>query len=162
MASIVRWDPFQDLVSVQRNLGRMFGDLSGWAVPRRSLEEGAMMLTPTVDVIRRGEDLVFRAELPGVKPEELDISVTQNMLTLKGERREEHETKEEDYYMKESSFGTFERMLRLPEGADVDHIKAEFANGILEVTIPRAAKTEPETHHVTVSTPQAEESTTQH
>ena len=162
MASIVRWDPFQDLVSVQRDLGRMFGDLSGWVVPRRSLEEGAMMLTPTVDVIRRGEDLVFRAELPGVKPEELDISVTQNMLTLKGERREEHETKEEDYYMKESSFGTFERMLRLPEGADVDHIKAEFANGILEVIIPKAAKTEPETRHVAVSAPESEESTTQH
>jgi len=121
-----------------------------------------MMLTPTVDVIRRGEDLVFRAELPGVKPEELDISVTQNMLTLKGERREEHETKEEDYYMKESSFGTFERMLRLPEGADVDHIKAEFANGILEVIIPKAAKTEPETRHVTVSAPESEESTTHH
>ena len=160
MASLVRWDPLQDLVAIQRDVGRMFNDLGGWTMPlpRRRMEGETLMLTPTVDVLRKGEDMVVRAELPGVKPEELDISVTENMLTIKGERHEEHEAKEEDYYVRESSFGTFERTLRLPEGAEIDHIKAEFTDGILEITVPKAAhKEEPTTHHVEISAhPEAE------
>ena len=109
------------------------------------------MMTPTIDVIRQGEDMVIRAEIPGVKPEEIDISVTDNMLTLKGERSEEHETKEEDYYVRERSWGTFERTLRLPSSAEIDHIKAEVHDGVLEVTVPKAAKEAPETRHVEVT-----------
>jgi len=164
MASLVRWDPFQDLAAVQRDMGRMFNDLGGWMMPwpRRHLEGEMLMLTPTVDVLRRGEDMLIRAELPGVKPDELDISVTQNTLTIKGGRREEHETKDEDYYVRESSFGTFERTIRLPEGAEIDHIKAEFTDGVLEITVPKAAPTEPETHHVAISAPPVEEPTKHH
>jgi len=164
MPSLVRWDPFQELVTVQRDAGRMFNDLGGWMLPfpRRQFEAENLMLTPTVDVIRRGEDMLIRAELPGVKPGDLDISVTENLLTLKGERREEHETKDEDYYVRETSWGTFERTLRLPEGADVDHIGAEFADGVLEITVPKAAHKAPETHRVEVATHIVEEPSKHH
>ena len=164
MASLVRWDPFQDLVSLQRDVGRLMADLGGWMTPvsRRQLEGERMMLTPTVDIKRRGEDMVIRAEIPGVKPEDIDIAVTQNMLTLKGVRHEEHETKDEDYYVRESSVGTFERSLRLPEGADLDHVKADFRDGILEITVPKAAQAAPETHHVAITTHGAKEPTEHH
>jgi HSP20 family protein len=159
MVSLVRWDPFADLASVQRDMGRLVSDLGGWEIPapRRLLENEALMLTPTIDVMRRGADMLVRAEIPGVKPEEVDISVTGNMLTLKGERREEHETKDEDFYMRESSYGTFVRTLRLPEGAEVDHIKAEVRDGILEITVPKAAHVAPETHHVAITAAPATE-----
>lgn len=165
MASLVRWDPLRDLVAIQRDVGRMFNDLGGWTMPvaRRGMAGEMLMLTPTVDVLRKGEDLLIRAELPGVKPEELDISVTENMLTIKGERHEEHETEEEDYYVRESSYGTFERSLRLPEGAETDHIKAEFKDGILEITVPKAAhEEEPKTRHIEVAAHPSEEVPQQH
>lgn len=159
MVSLVRWDPFSDLVNVQRDMGRLVSDMGGWMMPtpRRHLEAESVLLTPTIDVMRRGDDMLIRAEIPGVKPEEIDISVTGNMLTLKGERREAHETKDEDYYIRESSWGSFERSLRLPEGARVDHIRAEFHDGILEITVPKAAHTAPETRHVAITAPPAKE-----
>ena len=97
------------------------------------------------------------AEIPGVKPEEIDISVTDNMLTLKGERREEHETKDEDYYVRERSWGTFERTLRLPPTAEVDHIRAEVHDGVLEITVPKAAHEAPETRRIEVKAAPVEE-----
>lgn len=164
MTSLVRWDPYRDLVSIERDVGRLMSGLGGWMapMPRRLFEGERLLMTPTVDVMRRGEDLVIRAEVPGVKPEEIDISVTESVLTLKGERREEHETKEEDYYLRESSWGTFERSIRLPEGADVDHVKAESRDGILEITVPKAAHMEPETRHVAITTHSAKEPTEHH
>lgn len=158
MESLVRWDPFNDLVSLQRDMGRLFADLGGWALPlRHRTETESVVLSPTVDVMRRGDDMVVHAEIPGVKPEEIDISVTGEMLTLKGERHQERETKDEDYYVRERSWGTFERSLRLPPGAEVDHITAEFRDGVLEITVPKAAISAPATHHVAVTTPPAEE-----
>ena len=154
MVSLVRWDPLADLATMRRDMG-----LGGWVMPtsRRLFETEPLMLTPTIDVVRHGDDLVIRAEVPGVKPEEIDISVTENMLTLKGERREEHEAKDEDYYVRESSYGTFERSVRLPEDAEVDHIRAEVRDGILEITVPKAAHIEPETRHVAITAPPATE-----
>jgi len=158
MESLVRWDPFNDLVSLQRDMGRLFSDLGGWVVPTRRRAEGeTVMLTPTIDVIRHGEDMVIRAEIPGVKPEHIDISVTDDMLTLKGERHEEHEMTDEDYYVRERSWGTIGRSLRLPVGAEVNRITAEFRDGVLEITVPKAAHVAPETHHVTITAPPATE-----
>ncbi len=155
MESLVRWDPFNDLASLQRDMSRLFSDLGGWVLPTRRVLPGEALLTPTIDVIREGEDLLIRAEIPGVKPEDVDISVTEDMLTLKGERREERETKDEDYYVRERSYGTFQRSLRLPAGAEVKRIKAGFRDGVLEITVPKAAHVAPETHHVAITTPPA-------
>lgn len=164
MVSLVRWDPFGDLATMRHDMGRLVSDLGGWALPTplRHIQTESMMLTPTIDVMRRGEDMLVRAEIPGVKPEEIDISVTENTLTLKGERREEHETRDEDYYVRESSYGTFERSLRLPEGAQVDRIHAEVHDGILEITVPKAAHIAPETRHVAISAPPAKEQHKEH
>lgn len=92
-----------------------------------------------MDVIRRDQDLVLRAEMPGIKAEDLDISVAEGMLTLKGHRSSEKETTEEDYVIRETSFGSFERSVRLPEGLDPKAVHAEYSDGVLEVVVPGGA-----------------------
>ena len=92
---------------------------------------------PDVDVFEREGKIVIRADLPGMKPEDVDVSVEGDLLTIKGRREEEKEIKEENYYSCERAFGEFSRTVRLPEGAATDTIEATCANGVLEVTIPR-------------------------
>ena len=106
------------------------------AVPARIWFE--LGSTPALDYAIKGDKLVIRAELPGVEPDKVDISVTGNLLTIRGERKEEKEVKEEDYCIHEIGTGVFERTLTLPEGVDSDKIKASYKNGILQVTMPAA------------------------
>jgi HSP20 family protein len=94
---------------------------------------------PSTDMFTRGEDMIIRAELPGVKSEDVDISITDNIMTLKGERKVDKEIKEEEFYSSEICYGAFERSLTIPEGIKVEDIKATYENGILEVLIPKAA-----------------------
>lgn len=148
MTALMRWDPFRDLVDLQRDVSRLFADFG--TMPRRR-EIAPMMMTPIVDVLHRGEDLVIRAEMPGIKPEDLDISIAQGILTLKAERHEDTETREEDYLLRESTYGSFERSMRLPEGVEPETIHAEYHDGILEITLPHARElTEPHTVHIPI------------
>lgn len=153
MTTLARWEPFRDLLSLQRDMDRLFGAIG---VPLSTrLEETTPALTlPSWDVIRRGDDLLVRAELPGVKPEHVDISVTDDILRIRGERHETREETEEDYLVKESSYGHFERTMRLPAGAPVDKIHAEYHDGILEVVIPKAAPESVKTHKIAVEVPE--------
>lgn len=155
MASLVRWDPFQDLLSLERDMGRLFADFGlpvGWR--RRTTEPVVMM--PSIDVIARGEDMLVRAELPGVRPEDLDISVTEGVLTIKGERKDERRVEEADYIVRETSYGSFERSIRLPKEAEADKVRAEFHDGLLEITVPKAAIRETPVHHIAIEAPKPE------
>lgn len=147
MASLVRWDPFRDLLGMQRDLDRIFGDV-GMIRPVATTTEGT--LVPVMDVFTRGEDLVLRTELPGIKAEDVDISVTDGVLTVKAERENSSEVSEEDYLLRETSWGTVQRSMRLPEGAPVEKIHAEYTDGVLEITVPKAAPKETRTHKIAV------------
>jgi HSP20 family protein len=92
--------------------------------------------SPSIDVFRRGDDLVVRADLPGMQKDDIRIDVEDNALTLSGERKTEKEEKREGYYWHERSEGSFYRTVPLPENADADRAQAKFENGVLEVTIP--------------------------
>ncbi|MDO9557383.1 MAG: Hsp20/alpha crystallin family protein [Coriobacteriia bacterium] len=150
MASLVRWDPFVDLLALPREMDRLID----W--PRSPLrpamrESENQLLVPTMDVMHRNGDMVVRVELPGIKQDDIDISVSDNMLIISGERTEEHETRDEDYVVKESSWGSFERRIALPKGIDPATIHAEFTNGVLEVTIPKTGVLEePMAHHIAI------------
>ncbi len=150
MASLMRWDPFGDLLALPREMDRLLE----WprAPLRTTTREGDIqLLVPTMDVMRRGDDMVVRVELPGIKQDDIDISVSDNMLTISGERTEEHETHDEDYVMRESSWGSFERRISLPKGIDASTIHADFTDGVLEITIPSAnALEEPKAHHIAI------------
>lgn len=150
MASLMRWDPFGDLLALPRDMERMF-EWPRMALRQAGSETGSQLLVPTMDVMRRGDDMVVRMELPGIKQEDIDISVADDVLTISGERKEVHETHEEDYMLRESSWGSFERRVALPRGVNADTIHAEFTDGMLEVTVPEAHMLEePKAHHVAI------------
>jgi len=106
---------------------------------RRPAEAEAWM--PDVDVFEKDGKLIVRTDLPGMRSEDIDVSVEGDTLTIKGHREEEKEVKEEDYYCTERASGDFVRTVRLPEGAAADKVEAHYENGVLEVTIPKPATT---------------------
>ena len=148
MAGLTRWDPFRDM---EREMGRLFSDLA--VLPPMRREGGTYILAPSIDVYNRDEDLVIRAEMPGIKPDDVDISIVDDVLTLHGKRTEKLETKEEDYLLRESTYGEFERTLRLPAGVKPESVHAEYTDGVLEVVVPHGARRETtSTVHVPIET----------
>jgi HSP20 family protein len=139
---LTRWNPWRDLVSLEKEMSdltnRVFG--SGWFTPETRGGNGQSW-TPAVDVFSRDGNLVIRAELPGIDPEkDVDITVQDGVLYIKGERRHEERTERDNYYRFESSYGSFHRAVPLPEGVKEDDVQASYENGILEVTVPKAAE----------------------
>lgn len=134
--AITRWDPFAEIVTMERNLDRLFSRIVP-TVPLPDLESSVWM--PTTDILTSGEDMIVRAELPGIEPKDVEISVTDGVLHIHGERSTSESKSEEGYVMRESFRGSFERRLTLPEGVDPESITAHVENGVLEVTVPHAA-----------------------
>jgi HSP20 family protein len=95
--------------------------------------------SPAVDVSEDDKELSVRAELPGIDPKDLDVSVVGNQLTLSGQKRESKETKEKGVYHSETRYGSFRRTIPLPEGVDTEHVDAQFANGVLTLHLPKTA-----------------------
>ena len=142
MASLMRWYPFSDVRSLRRYTGRPFDDffrglhLVPW--------ESAEFVFP-LDLYETEESVVVKAPLPGVRPEDVDIAITGDILTIKGETKSEEEVKREDYHRRELHYGSFCRSVPLP--TEVEHGKAEavFEQGILTVTLPKTAEAKPKT-----------------
>ena len=129
------WDPVSEM-------NRMLDEMAGGST-RRQNGERAKQLTeawaPTIDVVNKDSDLVVRAELPGVKQEDVDITLHDGVLTISGERKAEQEEERGGYYVRERRYGSFSRSLALPEGIDESKIHARYDNGVLEVTVEGAA-----------------------
>ena len=121
-------------------LGRMFE-----GVPTPRFETAFSMPTPAVDITEDAAGYKVTAELPGMAETDIDVSVTDGTLTIKGEKKQETEKKEENFYLSERSYGSFQRSFALPDSVDADKIGAEFAKGVLTVTLPKKpeAKVEP-------------------
>jgi HSP20 family protein len=142
--AIVRWDPFRELTALQTEVGKLFSRLgTGEAAERQSW-------TPMVDVIETDDAIKLKAELAGMKPEDIKIDVQDNVLTLSGERRFEEEVKEDKYYRIERRYGSFSRSIALPQTADESKIVANYDDGVLEVTVPKTEVAQPKRIAVTV------------
>ena len=140
--SIMRWRPRRDLVSIRDEMNSLFDSFfSGLAEPRKGLLEGEW--APSVDVTETKDDITVTAELPGVKQEEVDIAITDDVLTLKGEKKEEKEVKEKNYHRIERSYGSFQRSIGLPVGVQADKAKATYKDGILKITVPKVEEAKP-------------------
>jgi HSP20 family protein len=124
---LTRWDPFSELGELRSRFDRIFDEWTGG-------HERAW--TPAIDVVREDDHLVLRADLPGMKPEEVKIEVEDDILTVSGEHRESKEEKDKDYLRRERRHGSFSRSMALPAGVDAKKIKATTRDGIVEVTIP--------------------------
>lgn len=142
MKSLIRWDPFrmmsrwdpvEELRTMQHEMDRLFDRVLGGAeVP----SERMSVWMPSVESFTKEGKLVFKAELPGIDPKDLDVSIIDRELVIKGERKSEKGAKEESYMYREIAYGSFERRFVLPEGVKTDELKAKFSNGILEITVP--------------------------
>jgi HSP20 family protein len=142
--AIVRWEPFRDLQAVQDRLNRVF-DEAFRGTPRGNDDEWALggSWAPSVDIFEHEGNLVLKAELPGVDPKDVDVRVENNVLTLRGERKFENEVKREKYHRVERAYGTFSRSFTLPNVVDTEKIKAEYKDGVLQVTLPQREEAKP-------------------
>jgi len=140
--SLMRWRPTHDLISMREEMNRLFDNFfSGFPERRRGLLEGEW--APSIDVAETDEEIVVTAELPGVKQEEVDISIADSVLTLKGEKKEEKEVKEKNYHRIERSYGSFQRSISLPTSVEASKAKATYKDGILRVTVPKVEEAKP-------------------
>lgn len=144
--ALVRWDPAREVDSLQGEVNRLFDSFFG-SGPKNG--NGALRRwIPSMDLVEADDDLVLRADLPGMSEDDVQIEIKDNVLTVSGERRSEHEDKQESFYRAERSFGHFARSLTLPEGVDPDSVQATFDNGVLEVRVPKPAERKP--HRVAI------------
>ena len=135
--TLMRWDPFRNLMGVKRDLDRMFSDFDDDG------ETTASLWRPAVDIFETKDNLVLRAELPGMNKDDVHISVENNVLTLKGERKIDKEIKRENYHRVERTYGTFCRSFTLPTSVAKNKIEATFRDGVLEVIMPHAEEAKP-------------------
>ena len=139
MTELIRWRKGDDwgLTQMRREMDRLF-DRFFEALPFRGFAETGRW-TPSVDVSETDKEIIVRAELPGMDPKEIDISLSGNVLTIKGERKHEREEKKENFHLVERSSGSFSRTLQLPAEVRADKIKATYKDGVLNVSMPKTA-----------------------
>jgi HSP20 family protein len=139
--AVVRWEPFREMSTLQNEMNRLFNTVfdtqaaNGGSTLRRWM--------PAMDLVETEESFVLRADLPGMTEDDVKIEFEDGTLTVSGERKAEHETKNEGYYRVERAFGSFSRSLTLPQGVDAEAVTANFENGVLEVRIPKPEERKP-------------------
>ncbi len=126
MATIVKWAPFQDLDVIERRMRRMLEDFGVAPAP-----------LPAADLYETDDELVVELDVPGFEEKELELEVSDHTLTIQGERTREKEEKQKTFYLHERLEKRFERQFTLPPEADVEHVKAKFKTGVLEVRVPK-------------------------
>lgn len=146
--AIVRWEPFRDLVVTQDRFNRLFNDAFSNVFGGEELTHRTW--APPVDIYETDHDLVLKAELPGIDPKDLDIRVENGTLYLKGERKHESETKEENYHRIERSYGSFVRTFALPNSVSTENVKADYKDGVLTLTMAKREEAKPKTIKVNV------------
>ncbi|MCL4479362.1 MAG: Hsp20/alpha crystallin family protein [Deltaproteobacteria bacterium] len=140
--AITKWSPLRELESTMERFNRLFDENIGrLRFTDEELATGTWY--PSVDIYETKDEVVLKAELPGMEKKDFSIEVKDNMLMLKGERKFERETKEENYYRIERSYGTFHRSFTLPAAVDRDKIKAKYREGILEISMPKVESAKP-------------------
>jgi HSP20 family protein len=133
--AIVRWRPFRDMMNIQDEMNKLFDDFLGRPLMRTEWSEGVW--NPSVDVSETKDNVLIKAEMPGLIKDDVKISVQDNMLTLSGEKKQEKEEKETNYHRIESSYGAFSRSFTLPTSVKSDKIKATYKDGVLSITLPK-------------------------
>ena len=139
--AVVRWDPFRDLNALQDRMNRLFDDTSRtW---RTDEPAATTTWSPAVDIFETQGEIVVKAELPGMDRNDITLNLEKNVLTLKGERKFEKETKEDNYHRIERSYGGFSRAFSIPATVDEEKIKAEYKDGVLKIVLPKKEQVKP-------------------
>ena len=140
MSNLTRWEPAREMMTLREAMDRLFDDAythpfsmrDGWSVP-------------VVDMYQTDDEIVVKASLPGIKADEVQINITGDVLTLKGEVRHEEEKNDKAWHIREQRWGSFQRSVALPTNVVSDKAQAEFENGILTITLPKAEEVKPKT-----------------
>ena len=144
--TLVKWDPMRELNGFA-DMNRLFDSFFGAANGSTGISR---RWVPAMDLVEAGDALVLRADLPGLSRDDVSIEVKDGLLTIAGERKDDHEEKADGYYRAERTFGSFSRTLTLPKGIDAENIVADFADGVLEVRIPKPEERKP--HRIEIGT----------
>ncbi|HEX5836195.1 MAG TPA: Hsp20/alpha crystallin family protein [Anaerolineales bacterium] len=145
MSNLMRWEPAREMMTLREAMDRLFDD--AFTRPL-SVRDGWSMASPAIDMYQTDNEVVVRASIPGIKAEEVQINVTGDVLTLKGEVNQEEERKDRAWHIREQRFGSFERSVALPTSVKSDQAEAVFENGILTVTLPKADEVKPRTINI--------------
>ena len=137
--SAKEWDPFEEMVDMRDRISRLFDEYFG-QFPATREEPLGRTWVPAVDIYEEKDNIIIKAELPGMKKDDLSIEVKDNVLTLSGERKHEEETKKENFHRIERSYGKFSRSFTLPDSVKVDKVKANYKDGVLEISLPKATE----------------------
>lgn len=143
--ALIRWEPVREISTIQSEMNRLFN--SFFDTPTGAGGNGGNGATrrwiPAMDLVETTDDFVLKADLPGLREEDVAIEVEDNVLTISGERKSEHEDRKEGYYRVERAYGRFSRSLTLPEGVDPESVTASFAHGVLEIHVPKPEAKKP-------------------
>ncbi len=140
--AVTPWRPFGDLARWEHDMERMMDEFFGRRMrpwwPERWLKAEPMEISaPALDVYEDKDDVVVKAELPGMEKNDIQVNLADHTLTIKGEKKKEQEIKQENYYRAERAYGSFLRSLELPRDVQADKVKASFKNGVLEIRLPK-------------------------
>jgi HSP20 family protein len=140
MSNLIRWEPVREMMTLREAMDQLFNDAFTRPV---SMSGGSAI--PAIDLYQNNDSVVVKAALPGLKADDVQISVTADVLTLRGEFKQENEQKDTTYHIREQRYGSFERSIMLPSDVQTDKAKADFENGILTITLPKAESVKPKT-----------------
>ncbi len=141
MSNLIRWQPFDGSVSLRNAIDRLFED--SFVQPRWGWMAPMSAANLAIDMFETKDEVVVKAALPGVKPDQVEVTITGNTLTISGESNEESEVKEKDYIRKERHYGSFTRSVTLPNGLKADKADATFENGVLTLKVPKSEEVKP-------------------
>jgi len=152
--AIIKWSPFREFTDLKREMDSLFDEFFGRrALPSRRAKpsRASGVYFPPVDVYEKADEIVIKVGIPGVKKEDLEVSLLENTLTIKGQRSKDAEVREEDYYYLEQHYGSFSRSITFPVELDPEGMKASYKDGVLEIIIPKSKKEKPKEIEVRVS-----------
>jgi HSP20 family protein len=143
MSNLTRWEPVREMMTLREAMDRLFDDAF-----TRPLSVSGVSGLPSIDLYQTEDDVVVKAALPGLKAEDVHISITADVLTLSGEFKQDSDQKEVTYHIREQRQGMFERSIMLPTDVQTDKAKADFENGILSIVLPKAEAVKPKTINI--------------
>jgi HSP20 family protein len=153
--ALTAWRPFSEMARWEREMERMFDDFFGrrlrplWGErwwPARAVD----VSVPAVDLYEEKDEIVAKVELPGLEKDDIEVNISNHLLTIKGEKKKEEEAKEANYYCSERSYGSFSRTVDLPKEVQVDKAQASFKKGVLEIRLPKSEEAKKKEIKITV------------
>ena len=143
MSNLTRWEPERELMTLREAMDRLFDD--AFTRPFSLSREGSSSSSPALDMYQTDNEVIVKASLPGIKAHEVQINVKGDVLTIRGETKQEEEQQERSWHIREHRWGAFERSVRLPTSVNSDQAQADFENGILTITLPKSERVKPKT-----------------